>query len=198
MMYRCSHQLSPKPRLGADDHCVPVSDKSDADILQDGLDPIWPEVFGSQPFDQRDDNIIDGGSDSIWPEVGWPVLCGELPDDELFLGVSLDSSDNGGNSEPLAEGDRSSNVRLESRQNQSAHGVVGQVLRQAVAEEDVVRDDASQRAEAESEQKDVEQDDIVVDTIQDRKISDEGKRAKDKANDAVDNSDATLPPLDDS
>ncbi|KAJ5121454.1 uncharacterized protein N7515_009415 [Penicillium bovifimosum] len=125
-----SRQLSPKPRLGADDHCVPVSDKSDADIFQDGLDPIRPEVFGSQPFDQRDDNIIEGGIDSIWPEVGWPVLHGELPDDELFPA---------------------------------------------------------------SKEEDAEQDYIIMDTIQDRNISDEEESAKDKANDTADDSNSTLP-----
>ncbi|KAJ5121455.1 uncharacterized protein N7515_009416 [Penicillium bovifimosum] len=112
-----------------------VSDKSDADILEDGLDPIWPEVFGSQPFDQRNANILEGTIDSVWPEVGWPVLY--------------------------------------------------------VTQEDVVRDDASHRAEAASKQKDVEQGRIVMDTTQDRKISHEGKSAKDEANDAVDDSDAS-------
>ncbi|KAJ5121125.1 uncharacterized protein N7515_009086 [Penicillium bovifimosum] len=134
----------------------------------DHHDTESPSVYAQPPSDigrvsdKSDADILKGAIDSIWPEVIWPVLYGEPPDDELFPGVEQCSP--GVVAKPVS------------------HGVVGQVLLRAVSQEDVVRDDASQRAEAASKQKDVDQGPIVMGTIQDRKISDEVKSAKDEAN----------------
>ncbi|KAJ5121444.1 uncharacterized protein N7515_009405 [Penicillium bovifimosum] len=138
-------------------------DQPEADMLEDGLDAIWPEVFGAQPFDQPDADILEGGIEAVWPEVGWDVLPGELPDDELFPGVSIESSDNGGNSGGMA------------------------------TQDDGVIENASQCGEGESKEGDVEQDEMNTMQDQNRNISDEGESGKDKENDAAGDSNVTLP-----